>query len=319
MWIECSWWDYSLKEYDRLKDKFIHWTFASEKEVLQKKHRLNKLQICNAWRIWLRELNKKRNEKAIWVKNKWENEKKEELDINYLEYIDQYWISEENKQIILYFWNKLWLPEINNWVKIDKMKVFKFLLKLFVEIESNWKNIKNNDSWAEWYFQYKASNCSTWYEIMINWKYYEVSKSEYFSLKESKKPMNKWKKISKFNIRHKKSSYELALYRVKEYYKKIGKIPDWVEKAYQKTPMGLTVNQQTTLFLMDLFTKDKKVKNGNGNLVWIKDFLKDVVSWNEWWIKKIYYIFHHTNPHELTIKRVNKIINKNRKYLIALS
>jgi len=238
------------------------------------------------------------------------------LNINYLDYMDENWLSSEVKKIILDFRNKLWLKDTNIKDKDIFFNWFKFLLKLFAEIESDWKNIKNNNwSSAKWYFQYLISNWTKWYEIMINLNYHEVSKKEYFSLKSSNDKIYKWNKITKFNIRHKKSSYELAIYKAKKYYWE--NLPDWL-KLDIKSPQDLNQEQQTILFLIDLFTKTKKVRDINGNLKWIKDFLPIAIKRYEWWIKKIYYIFHHTNPDESTKKRFLKVMNRKRNKLEVL-
>jgi len=135
MWIECTWWDYSLKEYDRLKTKLygFWWSYENKQEVLQDEYRLKKLWICNAWRIWLRELNEKIDDKTIPVKNEWESEK------------GLSWLKKEAQKKEIISWNE----------NIDKLllsKITDFLvwLEWFIKI-SKW------DHWQySWWYSTKA-------------------------------------------------------------------------------------------------------------------------------------------------------------------
>jgi len=312
MWIECSSWN-NKEEFNVLEKKLFWWwwSFANKQEVLDDTNRYEKLKDC---------IQGDKNKQLEVLKKDLSSiiSKKEVIwNINYLDFLDNKGLSDELKSIILNLWSKLGLKNIEYNKKEDFFKWFIFLLKLFTSIESDWENIKNNNwSSAEWYFQYLTWNSKTWYEIMLNWKYIEVPKNKFYLLKKSKSKLYKWKKITKFNIRHKKSSYELAVYKAKKYY--WDNIPSWLNEK-NKNPIDLTLEQQTILFLIDLFTKTKKVFNRNHDLKWMKDFLPLAIDWNEWWIKKIYYIFHHTNPDNATKKRIREKINLYRTTLMALN
>jgi len=306
----CGSWNNDIVKYKELKHKLEYWPFSSPEEVAIVKKQLKELEKCINITT----------KKLSWLKKESQKSIPDKSNINYLDYIDENWISEDNKEIIFYFWNKLWLENIPEEKKEWFIKWFVFLLKLFTEIESDWENIKNNNwSSAKWYFQFLTWNWSNWYEVMIKWKnqdweFHEVWKTKYYALKKSSKQIYRWRKISKFNIRHKKSSYELSLFRTKEYYIETKKnLPTWLENIGNKWPIDLTIDQQTTLFLVDLFTKNKKYR-----WLWIEKFLPLAIDWNEWWVKKLYYVFHHTHPDKATKERISKIINKHRTILVSL-
>ncbi len=242
---------------------------------------------------------------------------------NYFDFIDN-WLTSELKQIVNNYKDKISLVKIEN----DKLyNWIEFLLRLFADIETSWRNIKNSDwSSASGYFQF-LTKWDKWYEILVNWEFEEINIEQFKDLMK-KYPDWKWKlwdkEFTSTNVRYKRSSYELALYRVKKYY--WNNIPEWIWnieiKGNWKTshnPMLLTPEQQSIVFLINLFEDDRVVSDDQWNLFTVKDLLPKVIKGDETSVRLLYCLFHHTDPDKKTLNRIKKILQKYKWEMLALN
>lgn len=225
-------------------------------ENSKKKHYQNQKKESFLWNIL-----------SIAEKQWWKN-------FNYLDFLNSFWLPWELTTI----W--FWLTE-NIWIKItpkNKHKIrhnLTWFIKFILKLESDWKNISNfNNSWAEWYFQFKNNN---WWK-KSSWKY---------------------------------NSFETWLRRLNYYYtwsfSISKKSPDWIQSSWKNSRKidikQLSAKQQTELFLADIFSRKD-----------LKAHLENVLlNWNYWSMKKIYKIAHHTDVKWVTAVRLDWILTKLEK------
>ncbi len=191
----------------------------------------------------------------------------------------------------------------------DKLiKNLEKIIILTLNIESSWwKNIENyNWSWAEWYYQIHTKNWKIWYEKLIDEVYIDIDKKEYDKIILQNKS-NKKEKVQVRTI-NKSSSYKTAIkYLIKNNSKFVNKnqylkapsiwnrIIDVNKKEIQwiSWPMDLTAEEQTNLWLIDLFGRISDNR---------KSYLANMLIWSQSDAKEFYKKIQHTVPDEKTIK-----------------
>ncbi len=211
-----------IEDYDDLKIKYI-------KDVLLKEQLITKERLLLLM----------------------ENENK---NFNYLDFLENFHLTNKVEKVALDLIESKWIEIKDKEVILNNLRSF---LMFFIDMESDGYNVENfNNSWAEWYFQFKWNNGDF--------------KSAY-------------------------SSFETALRRTSKYYTNSFWIkkwnPDWVLKAWENrgefTPIQLSAEEQTILFLCDIFNRNNSE---------VKAHLENIlINWNQWSIKQLYKEEHHTN------------------------
>ena len=204
-----------------------------------------------------------------------------EKKFNYLDFLDKFGLTWKIKKVALDIMQKINIniTEQNKDKLLYNLKIF---LMFIISMESDGYNVKNsNNSWAEGYFQYKWTNG--------DWK------TDY-------------------------SSFETALRRSSKYFTDSFWIkkddPDWIKKPFESknrwkiTPIQLSTQQQTILFLCDVFvrayTKWRK-KWSFKKAKFVRKELKNIlINGNQWSMKLLYKYVHHTkiNLDYVTKKRL---------------
>ena len=221
------------------------------------------------------------------LKKKREKYEKESPDFNYLEEINKSWMDEYNK--------KLWLRLIKDILKIDitpekeknllnNLKVF---ISFIIDIESDWKNINNKKSSAQSYFQFL-----TWNEWISrkNWEFNSLESA----LRRSYFYYTNDLSVSFEKLDDKKGA------------------PKWIVDSFNSEKYNLrkmSVKNQTTMFLIDMFYKN-----------WTNKYLTNMLlNWNSSSMERLYKDFHHTAPDKATSKRLNEKLAKYKNKLIKKS
>ncbi len=292
----------------------------------------------NQFDKWLNKVTKsEKSRENINVSEKLKNEEANE-DFLYWEFIEKYWLPESSKNLLkkllikylnwehatvrvdLWGWkyqdktivytNKKWLSWDFYNIAENSQELINNLEKIIVlslKIESGWwKNIWNyNNSWAEWYFQLHTKNWTTWYEKMLNSKYCDISKEEYIELKKQG--------VEWIRTVNKSNSFQTAINYLAIRYKKLEKngkikvpilwwkIVDVSKKSiiWINSPMELNAEEQTNLWLVDLFERIKDDR---------KEYLANMLIWSQWDAKQFYNKIQHTAPDALTNKVVNNFM-----------
>lgn len=163
----------------------------------------------------------------------------QDKNFNYLEFIENYWLTNRIQEIWLrYVENILKLNEVDKSAIIDNLEIF---VMIFLKIESSGLNISNkNDSWAEWYFQFKTNNGKEQDDWELKWGSVRTALNRI----KNRIPDNENKDIimslNEFNMR----------------FWKINK-----QKERIQDPKNLSAENQTIMFLGDLFWEWRYVKN----------------------------------------------------------
>ena len=226
-------------------------------------------------------------------------------DFNYLDFLRNYWLTEIIEKLWIDLVNKKLKIEINENNKEIILNNLKVFTSFIVHIESDGKNI-NNKEWSswKWYFQYLFKNSKIGYEILIEWKNYEISKYEWDEAKKSNNYPLDWVKhnIQKFTEREKRSSFGNAVHRTKEYFWEEKYWPLWIKQIFPGTwPRDLSAEKQTFVFLVDIFSKNWSSKN----------LLKKILSgWDVESMRWLYEKHHHGNSKKWspTYIRVTKVL-----------
>ena len=213
----------------------------------------------------------------------------------------------------IYLWKNKKIELDEKYINQNKEKIYenlKTLVLLIIEIESDWNpKAKNKYSSASWLWQWLVWNWKNNTEYMYNWKWYP---------REKKGEKNDWKRKVWLT-----SSFETILKNIKHKYPdnviaKIDFMPDNFKEKTNINPLTLTIEEQLTILILDLWSNNKTIKNILWEKVWINEYLWKALLWDEIAMQKIYKKFHHTAPTENTLKRINNIIPKYRQQLIAL-
>lgn len=183
----------------------------------------------------------------------------------------------------------------------------KTLALAIIHIESSWNHLSENTiSSAKWLWQW----------LTYNWKklpaYHYNDKNNWNRDTEYNKPIE-WREPKRITYRWNKSSFQQRMSNIVEWYKnnpilwKLKFIPKKFNKEHstKQTPLDLNIKEQVQLLILDLSVNPKKVdwKTSKVYLGW-------AILWNNWSMRKLYEIFHHTKPDEATKKRASKIFNK---------
>jgi len=226
--------------------------------------------------LWEKLINK---DKLLYMMEKFEWEK-----FNYLNFLNDFWLSTKVEKLVLELVKKTIDIKITKENKEIILYNIKILIMFVLSMETDWYNVSNNqNSWAEWYFQFKFNNFWTW--------------------------------------ENKYSSFEIALRRYSKFFTDSYKIweqnPKWIINAWKNSKnkniiKDLTAEQQTILFLCDIFDRDfvkiKKINYNKGKKckenkykkikyidINVKTTLKNILlKWEKLSIEHIYNI-HHTN------------------------
>ncbi len=218
----------------------------------------------------------------------------ENEDFNYVEFIEEYWLTDKVKEITLkYSREKLWISQkVSDKIILENLTLF---LLTFIMIESSWYNVKNRawTSTADWNFQY----------VNNNWKFKDW---EWYS----------W-------------SFQTALTRVEKLERLKSFLPEWFFKSRfwefhvpnnpelekNKKPSDLSSENQTILFFLDIVENWKSIWN-----VQADDMMKLILSErNSWALWRIYMLLHHTDPDKKTVdvyeREKNKYYYWDKKYI----
>lgn len=246
--------------------------------------------------------------------------------LNLIEYISKNWLPKESEKILktLITSNIKWLS-LTEWGKrihfteefirkhekelIHNMKI---AITIILWIESKWKNINNyNWSSAKWYYQFMTGNFNRYSRNSLE----QRRKSGDFCSYETAL-RRAYMKIAGFNNKDKMympTTKLLQVDKLKNYDENRHKdVPEWIINAYNSTPLdpkNLNYEQQTSLFLYDIFENKKSYKNrllhnvNSDEIIWL------VLLWNSRWIKQLYNIFHHTAPDAPTSEETNSAMN----------
>lgn len=197
-------------------------------------------------------------------------------NFNLLKYLQNYPLSEYLQDFILkYARDELWLDNntITDNVLLENAHDF---IITFIEIESSGRNISNDISSAEWYYQFLTLD-------------------------------------GEFNDKGQRlnSSYQTWLTRIKRLLSETHFEEKFWEQYNldfdQQDPKELSAENQTLLFLWHTIESWKKIWWKN-----VDEFMELVLKeWNTWALKKIYYVLHHTKPDDNTKKVFERIKNQN--------
>lgn len=236
---------------------------------------------------------------------------------NYLEFIENYWLSEKTKEFLeemLLNWMLGEVIPVKDWeiilsksyinkYKKEILKNLETFNKIIIWIECDWRNIDNNRwSWAEWYFQFHTWNWVETKEEKNHWfnsfetnlrkayKYYANITDEDINVLNVIMPGPWWKlrRISEIDNKY-----------------KLKNVPEWIIEAYNTpwfSPKFLTAEQQNELFLISAFENKTKIEDKKT----AKEYIWLALMWNIEWIEKYYKVFHHTAVDAPTIERINK-------------
>lgn len=322
------------KVFNKFKKEFKDFNYQLEIKISE-----DLILLCNKEKVLKKiephiPLIEAENKKNIIGNSYWEH-----ISILLSEYIETQWLKPETKKILIILIDKyfIWENVKINWeIKITKdfleknrediLSNFKIFMNFILHIESSWwKNISNlNNSWAEWYYQFKDNNDSLWYEIMINWVYIELEdinewKRVKKSLWDSKKTTlvvningnSKEVTVSKCNIRYKPSSIEMAVKRAKIFYWE--NQPKWLQGITTNQDWKITKQQfdikdywheeQTLLWTIDLFERWESTT----------EYLTHTLLWSQFHARELYTKIHHTQISEddpLVLDKLKKIISK---------
>ncbi len=232
-------------------------------------------------------------------------------NFNYLEFLNNYWFTENleftyaqmiQRQLI----NEtqvIWDLEMNEeFVAQNYQNIinnFEVFTKIVLEIESNWRNVANN-SWssARWYFQYLTENSSGWWRA--EWKFTSIETA----LRRYYLEYTWMQYIPNIRLEHSEN------------------VPEWIVDFYNWWNMdtrNLSAEQQNELFIIDLFTNNKRINSPWWQILWIDHFLWLVAVGNTDWITTAYKNFHHTASDNQTDQVFERVLNKYSGELIALN
>lgn len=225
---------------------------------------IEKLKIMYINEVLIKEWFLTKDQLLLLLENKTDN-------FNYLDYLHNFKLTWEIEKVALDLIESKWI-KINYKNKNQILENFRIFLMFFISIESDGYNVKNKKSSAEWYYQFLWKNGDWWDGF---------------------------------------SSFETWLRRTSLYYTGSHEIrewdsnPEWVQNAYLKSwkefnfsPSKLSAQEQTILFLCDIFNRDSSsVKTHLVNIL---------INWNKQSIKQLYKEVHHTNVVWNTNKRLEK-------------
>ncbi len=247
------------------------------------------------FKIWFnaikREINSdwNNNVKTIEVERRITNnnilERKESEEwFSYNEFLEKYWLSKNALEVWIDLIRKRLKMDINKLEQDEREKVINNLtmfIAFITEVESNWKNVRNDGLWkeyyVEWYFQYKTKN-KPWEREAGDFNSVEVALRRtymYFT-------WEKYPPIMSFN-------HELT--------------PEWLEKAYNNIEydlLDMNAENQTIMFMADIFYRS-----------WTGEHLKNILfSWEYDGMRKIYEDYHHTKVDINQSERIGGILGK---------
>ena len=211
-----------------------------------------------------------------------------EKQFNYLDFLHEFWLTPKVKKVGLELMKNIWIniTEKNKYKLLYNLNIFTMFI---VSMESDGYNVENfNNSWAEGYFQYKWNNFG--------------KKKGYYSSFESA-----LRRTSKYYIDY------LWVVKTNPNNSKL-KNPDWVVNAWKHskekwTVLKLSAEQQTILFLCDVFIRAYKTNRKTEELQMINSNLQNMLmNWNERSAEQLYKYIHHTtkNLDKKTRKRLRK-------------
>lgn len=224
-------------------------------------------------------------------------------NFNYVEFIEEYWLTKKIKDIVLkYSREKLSIADnIEDKVLIENLTLF---LLTFIMIESSWYNVKNRAwaSTADWFYQFLNANGKE-----KNWVWLTGSFQTALNRLNSLSPKEDENWIMKENF--------LDIWFFESRFWKFY-VPDNPELEKIKRPSDLSSENQTILFFLDIVENWKEISKD----IYSDDMMKLILSErNSWALWRIYMLLHHTDPDKETIdvyeREKNKYYYWDKKYI----
>lgn len=224
-------------------------------------------------------------------------------NFNYVEFIEEYGLTEKVKNIVLkYSREKLNIVDkIDDKILLENLTLF---LLTFIMIESSWYNVKNRawTSTADWFYQFLNANGKEKEWVWLTGSF-QTALNRLKSLSS---------KIDKdWNIIENLLDIWFFESRFWEYY-----VPKNPELEKSKKPSDLSAENQTILFFLDIVENWKEISKD----IYSDDMMKLILTErNSWALWRIYMLLHHGDPDKETIdvyeREKNKYYYWDKKYI----